>query len=670
MPLKALSTFTTTIDRLVSHREDPSMKRPTKTLRRKFVVEVLESRSLMSGSTSDIFVRFTSDDPLARQQAALRSLGASVVTSYPDGPELIKLGRGVTPSSAVAKLEAESGVVYASLDSTIHVASVPILPNDPALSQDWGYNNPNNVDIDEPEALGVTVGSSSTIIAVVDTGIDLNDPDFVGKIWTNPRNDAKGGYPNDVHGWNFINNTPDVQDDDGHGTHVSAIIAATANNNYGIAGVDPAAQIMPLKFLDANGNGTTDNAVSAIYFAVNHGAQVINASWGGVQASAPLQDAIAYANSHNVVFVTAAGNDGTDNDNVPSYPSSYREPNELSVAAVDRNGNLPSFSNYGATTVDLAAPGVDIVSEVPTSIDPSGLQDLSGTSMSTAYVSGVAALVSGLNPSFTAAQIVQRLDSTTKALPSLAGKTISGGMVDAYNAVVGNSVPVAAGAMNPTLSSQADVHASILASDEYFAAHGGTEDGFLTGLYENVLGRDPDPAGLQYWEGVYNSGTETRLQIAQSFVTSLEGRLTEVAQWYQQDLGRTASLDELKADPGVLSWAEQLVQGAGDDTIQAEILSSPEFLADNGSASVPFVQAIYQDLTDRAADDTGLSYWEGQLSQGVTPYQMIRSFQTASEVADTLIATWYSEDLDRPGPIAQLKDDSGIQGWAGDLSSS
>ena len=114
------------------------------------------------------------------------------------------------------------------------------------------------------------------------------------------------------------------------------------------SGSAPAVQIMPLKFLDANGNGSTDDAVAAIYFAVNQGAKVINASWGGVDYSGPLDDAIAYANAHNVVFVTAAGNDGTDNDFVPSYPASFRQPNELSVAAVDQDGNLASFSNYGA----------------------------------------------------------------------------------------------------------------------------------------------------------------------------------------------------------------------------------------------------------------------------------------------------------------------------------
>ena len=221
------------------------MKHPFKTPRRRFVVEVLESRSLLSGMSTDIFVRFTADDPLVKQQAALRAVGASVVTAYPDGPELLRLGGRVTPSAAIkVSSKADPGVVYATADSTIHVAATAFVPNDPDFGQQWGLNNPNDVDIDAPEAYAVTAGTSATIVAVLDTGIDLSDPDFVGRIWTNPstRSDARAGFPRDVHGWNFINNTPDVQDDNGHGTHVSAIIAADLNNNYGVAGVDPQAE--------------------------------------------------------------------------------------------------------------------------------------------------------------------------------------------------------------------------------------------------------------------------------------------------------------------------------------------------------------------------------------------------------------------------------------------
>src|SRR5262249_30714117 len=162
----------------------------------------------------------------------------------------------------------------------------------------------------------------------------------------------------------------------GHGSHVSGIIAAAGNNGIGVVGVDWNAQIMPLKILGSDGSGTTDAAGSAVYFAVAHGARVINASWGGGDPSPALQNAISSAGAHGVVFVAAAGNSSASNDVIPTYPASYRLSNEIVVAAVDSSGNLASFSNYGATTVDVAAPGVNILSTVP-----GGYAWYSGTSM-------------------------------------------------------------------------------------------------------------------------------------------------------------------------------------------------------------------------------------------------------------------------------------------------
>ena len=199
------------------------MKRFVKPRHRRPAVESLECRSLLSGSTAgDVFVRFDATDPLADRSAQLARLGASIVTSYPEGPDLIRLGPGVSASAAIARLQADPGVEYATPDSTIHAESTPFYPDDPEFPAQWGLNQANNVDIDAPEAYGVTLGSSSVIVAVIDTGIDLNDPDFAGKIWTNFTNDAASGYPNDYHGWNFIADNNNVQDDDGHGTHVSA----------------------------------------------------------------------------------------------------------------------------------------------------------------------------------------------------------------------------------------------------------------------------------------------------------------------------------------------------------------------------------------------------------------------------------------------------------------
>jgi subtilisin family serine protease len=291
-------------------------------------------------------------------------------------------------------------------------------------------NTPDNVDIDAPEAWAVTTGSSSTIVAVLDTGVDLTNPAFAGRLWVNP---AASKPHSAVFGWNFVSNNGNVQDNNGHGTHVTGVLAATGNDGQGVVGVNWHAEIMPLKILDSTGSGTLSAAVSAVYFAANHGARVINASWGSSSPDPALADAIRYADQKGVVFVNAAGNDGVNNDVVPTYPAAYHTPNMLVVAAIDQSGQLASFSNFGPQTVDLAAPGVDILSTYPRKFGSYAY--LSGTSMATPFVSGVVSLLASLHPDWTAEQLVQRVVATTKPLPGLAGRSVSGGMVDAAQAI-------------------------------------------------------------------------------------------------------------------------------------------------------------------------------------------------------------------------------------------
>jgi subtilisin family serine protease len=305
-------------------------------------------------------------------------------------------------------------------------------------------NNPDNIDISAPEAWQITTGNPAVIVAVLDTGIDLRNPDFADRLWTNPRA-GHDGYVGDLHGWNFVDNNGNLQDANGHGTHVAGILAATGNNGHGIAGVDWNAQIMPLKILGSNGMGSIDSAVSAILFAANHGARVINASWGGNEFSDAMEGAVAYAASKGCVFVTAAGNDSLNNDFATNeYPANFQLPNELSVAAIDASGNLASFSDYGAHTVDLGAPGVNVFSTVP-----GGFATYSGTSMATAFVSGVVSLLAGQNPGLSASDLVQRVDATVKPVPSLTGTTISGGMVDAFSALTDTLSPRAQASAGP-----------------------------------------------------------------------------------------------------------------------------------------------------------------------------------------------------------------------------
>jgi subtilisin family serine protease len=373
------------------------------------LLEVLEPRALLSGDppqalapvppgpASSLLVRFVPGTPAATIQADLAAAGTHLVKSFPDGGSLVALDQGVGGDAAQQRLRQDLEVVYIEPDGTFQaqVQAKSLIPDDPAFGLQWGLNDAGNVGIDAPQAWNRTAGSSSIIVAVLDTGIDLSNPEFAGRIWTNPNPSSSDGYPGDVHGWNFVSNDANVQDDDGHGTHVSGIIAASGNNGIGVAGVDWNAQIMPLKVLDSNGSGSNDAMVAAID------------------------------------FVTAAGNDGTNNDSTPFYPASYRLSNEIAVAAVDPSGDLPGFSDYGARTVDLAAPGLNILSTIP----GGGYAYMSGTSMAAPYVSGVVSLVAGLHPSWNARQLVQQVLSTAKPLPGLAGKTVTGGIVDAARAV-------------------------------------------------------------------------------------------------------------------------------------------------------------------------------------------------------------------------------------------
>jgi len=305
----------------------------------------------------------------------------------------------------------------------------PSYPTDPEFGRQWGLNNRADVDIDAPEAWRVTTGSASTIVAVLDSGIDAKNPEFKNRLWTNAAASRRG---RPAYGWNFVANTSDVTDDYGHGTHVAGVIGAAANDGQGITGVDRNARIMVLKVLDARGAGTPEAAAAAVVFAADNGARVVNASWASEQYSQALYDAIAYAGTKGVVVVTAAGNEASDVDARPVYPAAYDLPNILVVTAVDASGKLADFANYGATTVDVAAPGVDVYS---TFASRSKYASLTGTSMAVPFATGVVSLVVGMHPDWSAAKVVEHVKATARPLASLAGRTVSGGLVDAAQAV-------------------------------------------------------------------------------------------------------------------------------------------------------------------------------------------------------------------------------------------
>jgi len=286
----------------------------------------------------------------------------------------VKLPDHMSVEEAVEYYKKSPDVEYAEPNYIVHINASP---DDTSFDSLWGLNNTGqsggtpDADIDAPEAWDITTGSPDVIIAIIDTGVAYEHPDLTGNIWTNNGEtsctdgiDNEGnGYIDDCHGWDYLGNDNDPADYNGHGTHVAGTIAASGNNNTGITGVMWTAKIMPLRFLGVNGSGTTADAVSAILYANANGAHIINNSWGGSGYSQALKDAI---DASGAVVVCAAGNNSGNNDAAPFYPASFSSTNIISVAATDSSDAMSSFSNYGAASVDLAAPGSGIFSTVPT----------------------------------------------------------------------------------------------------------------------------------------------------------------------------------------------------------------------------------------------------------------------------------------------------------------
>lgn len=284
--------------------------------------------------------------------------------------------------------------------------------------------------------------SDKVIVAVVDTGLDRYHDVFkpvanggTGALWINQAeangapgvDDDQNGFVDDINGWNFINNTNNFVDDDDHGTHVAGIVVGTGQNIFARPLQESKLLIMPLKFLGGNGSGSTSNAIRAIYYAVNNGARVINNSWGGASYSRSLHDAIIYAYDHRVLVVSAAGNYANNNDQIPMYPSNYDVPSNLAVASTSRYDDLSSFSNYGASTVNVGSPGEYIESTVP----GNATMSMSGTSMATPFVAGMAGLAFREAPSLSGYQMKQLILQTAQQNGYLNGLVSTSARIDA-----------------------------------------------------------------------------------------------------------------------------------------------------------------------------------------------------------------------------------------------
>lgn len=361
-----------------------------------------------------------------------------------------KVGKGQSVEQTVADLRKDAAVLYAEPNYIFNKSS------DTGMHQSFSAAEIQSASVDNSAqavymATGAPIGvqnlwSTSSvpavkpIVAVIDTGLDTTH--FVieqsGALWRNPNeiagngiDDDGNGYVDDLHGWNFVDNNGSMYDDDGHGTHVAGVILSVDQNIYTTPLRASKVQIMPLKFLNGNGVGTTSNAIRAVYYAVNNGAKVLNNSWGGPTYSAALHEAVAYTYSQGAIFIAAAGNNGTNNDAAPMYPASYDVPNVVSIAATTDYDYLASFSNYGVSTVDLGSPGVYILSLIPN--DSFGTS--SGTSMATPFVAGTAAQMKVESASMSGYQMKTILLSQKASVNQLNGKISTAGRLNSQSAV-------------------------------------------------------------------------------------------------------------------------------------------------------------------------------------------------------------------------------------------
>jgi subtilisin family serine protease len=359
--------------------------------------------------TGELLVKYK---PAVRAAAAgyFRSrLGIYTIKNFRKiGVQHVKLPKNMSVEEALEVYRSDPDVEYVEPNYYRYATAIP---NDSFFSNLWGLNNVGDTDIDAPEAWDITQGNSNVVVAVIDSGVDYDHPDLAANIWANSDeqigdansdgfpgvqgvdddgdglidedsqyrqpgdpgyindladDDDENGYVDDIRGWDFVDEDNDPIDSDDHGTHVAGTAAAVGNNNIGITGVSWTAKIMPLRFLNAYGSGSVADGIDAIDYAIDKGANIINASYGSYTFSAAERDAISRARNAGILFVAAAGNDSWNNDSATKhYPSSYDLNNIIAVAATDQNDSRAFFSNYGATSVDVAAPGANIFSSRP-----------------------------------------------------------------------------------------------------------------------------------------------------------------------------------------------------------------------------------------------------------------------------------------------------------------
>lgn len=404
---------------------------------------------------SKLIVKYKNDSRrLATTSDTLSAAGTQVLKHFASGAQLMKVEGQENLAQVKSQLEASGQVEYVEYD--YQVKPYGLLPNDPYFKQQWGLLNYGQkinevrgypgIDINAFAAWQITRGKPSAVVAVIDTGMDIDHPELLGQTWRNdneiPGNgidDDNNGYIDDVNGYDFFYHDASVYDPsdyDLHGTYVAGIIGAQGNNNLGVHGIAPGVKIMPLKFIGGPAQeGSISDAIEAIEYAHAMGAQVCNLSWGGTEYSQALRDTIA--NYPDMIFIAAAGNEAIDIDNQPVYPAAFDCPNLITVAAIDNQGKKPDWSNFGTKSVDVAAPGMDIMGILDwPEPQPDEYLYGAGTSAAAPHVSAIAALLLSKYPSMSVANVKDSIMLSVKPVPGLKQYTKTGGTVDAFAALL------------------------------------------------------------------------------------------------------------------------------------------------------------------------------------------------------------------------------------------
>jgi thermitase len=375
--------------------------------------------------------------PAAAQKQLIERAGGRLVRrlAHIHGAVVHVRTQGLALSALRRRLAGATGVRYAERDYYLHPSDTP---DDPQYAQQYSLAPTGAGAVGAPAAWNAR--RSCAKVAVLDTGTQYDHPDLVGNVWHNPhetdnnnKDDDKNGYVDDYYGVDLVSGKGSGVDDEGHGTHVSGIIAARGNNATGVSGLCWTGSIVPVKFMNSRGKGSSSDAAAGLDYAVESGAKIVNGSFGSSSKSTALEDAVDYAQSKGVLLVFAAGNDSADNDAAPVYPAAFTNSNIIVVAAVTATGALASFSNYGVKGVDLGAPGDNIVSTYLKST----YKVLSGTSMASPIVAAAAAMLHAADTSLSYSQIRSTLLTHTRADAALGGKVAQPGVLDIGSALAG-----------------------------------------------------------------------------------------------------------------------------------------------------------------------------------------------------------------------------------------